>query len=455
VFERELDHAAIGKLAAADGAQVALEAPHHHRVAGRGRHGDAAREALRVEDFEERGEGVGVPVVRRRGEKQSVLEARRHVADHLRDARVDGVARGGGGRGGVGLVEDEQRLAGPLAEVGEQRVAVLGAAQRLVRDDEAGVGGPGVDAEAALLPPPGHKLPVVDLKLEPELALHLVAPLERDRRRAHDERLLDALAQQQLLEDEARLDGLAEAHVVGDEQVGPGHLQRPLEGRELVVEEPDARAKGRLEEARVGGGDGVPAERVEVGGEVPRRVEARDRAEPVRLGREDAGAELVLPEDGEGAPLRVVVEAHHRHAGGLAGRRAGRHLAHEVLPVPRVHDVPAAGQGPGVAGRGWGEGLGGGAEDARGELGAPARTVVEVERAADGAELVASKAAHEVGSGGSAGRSASICASRVSDSGTSRPSPSRPKLREPKLRQRREHRCEGRGRPHGRGCWGS
>jgi hypothetical protein len=44
-----------------------------------------------------------------------------------------------------------------------------------------------------------------------------------------------------------------------------------------------------------------------------------------------------------------------------------------------------------------GEGLGRGAEDARGELCAAARTVIEVEGAADGAELVASKATHEVG----------------------------------------------------------
>ena len=41
----------------------------------RGRDLDAAREPLRVEHLQQRGEAVGVPVVRRGGEEQAMLEA--------------------------------------------------------------------------------------------------------------------------------------------------------------------------------------------------------------------------------------------------------------------------------------------------------------------------------------------------------------------------------------------
>lgn len=48
---------------------------------------------------------------------------------------------------------------------------------------------------------------------------------------------------------------------------------------------------------------------MKVGGEVPRLVELRRLAKPMRLGLEHPRAELQLPEDLERPPLGVVVEA--------------------------------------------------------------------------------------------------------------------------------------------------
>src|SRR5262249_51346682 len=76
------------------------------------------------------------------------------------------------------------------------------------------------------------------------------------------------------------LDGFSETHVVGDEEVGSRQLQRLLERRELVVHQLDASAERALKELGIGGGDRVPFERVQVGREVARRIELRNRAEP-------------------------------------------------------------------------------------------------------------------------------------------------------------------------------
>ena len=113
---------------------------------------------------------------------------RREVADHARGVGVDGVLAARGRRGGVGLVEDEQRCgAAPSGEHLVQRLAVLGAAQRLVRDDEARVRDPRVDAEAALLAPPLDEGAVVQLEAQAEALLHLALPLRAHRGRRDDE----------------------------------------------------------------------------------------------------------------------------------------------------------------------------------------------------------------------------------------------------------------------------
>ena len=164
------------------------------------------------------------------------------------------------------------------------RAAVLGPAQYGVADDEAVVGGPGVDAEAALLTPSGNEGPGVELELETEAPRHLVAPLETDRSGRDDQHEVHPLSEQQLLEHKSGCDGLAQADVVGNEEVRPGQLEGLLQSRALVVHELDARAERGLEEPRIGRGHGVPLQGVEVGAEEARLVELFHFSESVGLG---------------------------------------------------------------------------------------------------------------------------------------------------------------------------
>ena len=141
---------------------------------------------------------------------------------------------------------------------------MLGPTERLVRDDEARVRRPRVDAEAALLAAARHELAIVNLEAKPEPGLHLALPLRGDGGGAEDENEVDALTEEQLLKDQPRLDGFPEADVVGDEEVSARELERLHERSELVVLEMNPGAKRRLKEATVGGGDGVPFERMHV-----------------------------------------------------------------------------------------------------------------------------------------------------------------------------------------------
>lgn len=99
-----LDDMAFGE-PAIDEANVIFQAAHHDAVTIAFQHPDAAGEALRVQNFQQRAETVGVSVVRGGGEKQAVLEACGQVADRLGDSGIDGVlgaaARALGGLGGL------------------------------------------------------------------------------------------------------------------------------------------------------------------------------------------------------------------------------------------------------------------------------------------------------------------------------------------------------------------
>ena len=79
--------------AALDLADVLLE-PAHHDVLERllAAHLDAAREAVGVEQLEQRGEAVRVAVVRRGREEQAVLEAAGEIAHGARELGLDAVA---------------------------------------------------------------------------------------------------------------------------------------------------------------------------------------------------------------------------------------------------------------------------------------------------------------------------------------------------------------------------
>ena len=180
-----------------DGPEVLLEPADHDRVEDfLGPDGDAPAEALGVEDFEQGGEAVRVPVVRRGREEQPVLEPAGQVADGPGDLRVDGVLRAARRGGVVGLVEDEQRAGPEVAEPVAERGGVGLVDQQPVRDQEPRVGRPGVDAVAPLLPDPGDVVLVEDLEDHPEAVLQLVLPLQEHRRRAGDDDVLDLLAEQ-------------------------------------------------------------------------------------------------------------------------------------------------------------------------------------------------------------------------------------------------------------------
>ena len=118
------------------------------------------------------------------------------------------------------------------------RTPGLIAHQRLA-DDEAGVGGPGVDAPAPLLPHLGDVLAVHHRKACPkrlsispfhcsttEGGATTTTPDAPSGAAAARGRSSSSRAQQQLAHDQPGLDRLAQAHVVGDEQAHPGHPQR-------------------------------------------------------------------------------------------------------------------------------------------------------------------------------------------------------------------------------------
>ena len=109
--------------------------------------------------------------------------------------------------------------------------------------------------------------------------------------------------------DEARLDGLAKPGVVGDEKVDARQPEGLAQRLHLVGVNADSGPERRLEEARVGRGDAVPAQRVKEGRELPRRVEALGGQVRPAFVLEDLPVELVVPEDGQGLSLRIVVGA--------------------------------------------------------------------------------------------------------------------------------------------------
>jgi hypothetical protein len=70
-------------------------------------HWDAAREALRIKDFKQTGEGIRVAIVRGRQQEEPVLEALSEPAHCARELAVDCVARPAGRRGMMRIVEDD------------------------------------------------------------------------------------------------------------------------------------------------------------------------------------------------------------------------------------------------------------------------------------------------------------------------------------------------------------
>jgi hypothetical protein len=177
----------------------------------------------------------------------------------------------------VGLVEDQQRAGPEIAQPVAQGTGIRLVDQQPVRDEEAGVRGPGVGAVAAFAADANHIVLVEHLEAQSEALLQLVLPLRQDGRRAGHDDVAHLLPQQQFAGDEPGLDGLAQANVIGDEQVHARQEQRLAQGFDLVGVDANAGAEGGLEEPGIGGRDAVPAQRMQVGGEQPGRIEATGR----------------------------------------------------------------------------------------------------------------------------------------------------------------------------------
>ena len=248
-----------------------------------------------------------------------MLEASGQVADRTGELGFDPVAPAARGGGVVGLVEDQQAPGQHRSQPLAQGVGVAGVDQQIVGDQEAAVGAPRVDPEAAF---PAHAREirsVENLEDESEAVLQLALPLLQHRGRRRDDDGVRLPAQEQLAGDEARLDGLAEPGVVGDEEVDARQPECLAQRLHLVGVDADSGTERRLEETGIGRGDAVPAQRVQERRELPRRVEALGGEIGPTFVLEDQPIELVVPEDGQGLPLRIVVGAGKLDDRGLAG----------------------------------------------------------------------------------------------------------------------------------------
>ena len=283
--------------AALDGADVLLETPHHDLLERLGPELHAAGEAVGVEQLQQRGKAVRVPVVGRRGEEQAMLEAAGEVADRPREPGLDAVAPAARGRCVVGLVDDEQASRQERTQPLAQGVGVGRVDQEVVRDEEPAVCPPGIHAEAALPAHPCQVRPVQDLEDQAEAFLELGLPLLDDGRRRGDDDGLRLATQQQLSRDEPGLDRLAETRVVRDEEADAGETQGLAQRLHLVGVDLDAGPERRLEEIRVCRCHAVPAQRVEEGGEVAGCVEPLGGQVLPALLLEDEPVDLVVPED--------------------------------------------------------------------------------------------------------------------------------------------------------------
>ena len=246
-------------------AEVFLEPADHDRLQLFGLDVDASGEALRIEDFEQRREGVGMTVVRGGGQEKPVFEKRRDLAHRPRELAFQSPGRSGRGRRVMRLVEDQHR-AGPERRKEFAEPAHVGlVGQDAVGDDEARADAPRIGREAARPPGVQQVLAVDDGEVEAEFLRQFVLPLQQHRGRRRDDDHLDATAQEQLSNDETGFDRLAEADVVGDQQIDARQLQRLGQRKKLVGVQPDARPKRRLEQLPVRRRGGAPFGRAQVG----------------------------------------------------------------------------------------------------------------------------------------------------------------------------------------------
>lgn len=115
--------------------QIALQATDHHLTQALFVWEDVARETLVVEQFQQRGERLGVAVVWSRRQEQAMLEVRADGTDEARALTLQRVVRACGGRDVVGFVHDQQIEFARMTDVRRDHVVhgaqVCGAARGL------------------------------------------------------------------------------------------------------------------------------------------------------------------------------------------------------------------------------------------------------------------------------------------------------------------------------------
>ena len=104
-----------------------------------------------------------------------------------------------------------------------------------------------------------------------------------------------------------------ETDIVGDEEICSWQFQRLHERRELVRHMLDARPERSLETRCVRSADSIPTERMDIGTEMPRRIELVDFAEPFLVRLDDLSTEFQVPKYFEASAGIIVVEADERH----------------------------------------------------------------------------------------------------------------------------------------------
>src|SRR5262249_3936584 len=109
--------AALGE-ALTDAPQVGFEPADHDRLELFWPDLDSPGEALWIKHLQQGRETIGVPVVRGRGQKQSMLEASGEIADGPGNLAIDGIAGAARRSGVMCLIEDEE---GTWAEVAQSR----------------------------------------------------------------------------------------------------------------------------------------------------------------------------------------------------------------------------------------------------------------------------------------------------------------------------------------------
>lgn len=295
-------------------AQILLEAADHDGLQILRLDFDPAREALRVEYFQEGREGVLVTVVRRRRKEQPVLEAMGQFTHGARHLAVGGVADASRGSRMMGLVEDQKRARPKLAEdvAKSADVGLLG--HHGLRNDEARANRPRVCREAARSTRREKVLSVNDCKVEAEFLRELVLPLQQHRRWGRDNDQIDAPPEQKLAHHQSGLYYLAEADIIRDQEVHTWKRKSLPQRKQLVGIEPDPGTEWSLEQTSVRGGRGLPLGRSKMSAKGERIVWRDFRESVPRVDFGPSVGNLRIEDSVERIALRIVIHAHERMA---------------------------------------------------------------------------------------------------------------------------------------------